>query len=217
MKKEPLWIAGIARGHNAGVCLMKDGEIVFSIEEERLTRRKYDGGPLASMLKILEYTNKIDHLVISHTTTLDTAGKLDYSGEDVYSGLARKLGLIEDLMPDRENWTHPQVHDMAMFHHKMHASLAFYRSGFKEAVAVIVDGAGTFFPLTVQGDQLTVWETESIYKCEYPAICKTLHKTMGTRNMLVGAYIKNFQGGDWEQDANFDMLISEMINSDLKD
>ena len=61
MKKEPLWIAGIARGHNAGVCLMKDGEIVFSIEEERLTRRKYDGGPLASMLKILEYTNKIDH------------------------------------------------------------------------------------------------------------------------------------------------------------
>ena len=209
MKKEPLWIAGIARGHNAGVCLMKDGEIVFSIEEERLTRRKYDGGPLASMLKILEYTNKIDHLVISHTTTLDTAGKLDYSGEDVYSGLARKLGLIEDLMPDRENWTHPQVHDMAMFHHKMHASLAFYRSGFKEAVAVIVDGAGTFFPLTVQGDQLTVWETESIYKCEYPAICKTLHKTMGTRNMLVGAYIKNFQGGDWEQDANFDMLISD--------
>ena len=54
--KTPVWIAGIARGHNSGVCLLKDGEIVFSIEEERLTRRKYDGGPLASMLKILEYT-----------------------------------------------------------------------------------------------------------------------------------------------------------------
>ena len=23
------WIAGIARGHNSGVCLLKDGEIVF--------------------------------------------------------------------------------------------------------------------------------------------------------------------------------------------
>ena len=66
-----LWIAGLARGHNAGVCLMKDGEIVFSIEEERLTRTKYDGGPLASMLKILEYTNKLDYMVISHTQTLD--------------------------------------------------------------------------------------------------------------------------------------------------
>ena len=29
------YIAGIARGHNAGVCLLKDGQIVFSIEEER--------------------------------------------------------------------------------------------------------------------------------------------------------------------------------------
>ena len=42
MEKKPVWIAGIARGHNAGVCLLKDGEIVFAIEEERLTRQKYD-------------------------------------------------------------------------------------------------------------------------------------------------------------------------------
>ena len=209
MKEKSLWIAGIARGHNAGVCLMKDGEIVFSIEEERLTRRKYDGGPLASMLKILEYTDKLDHLVISHTTPLDSAGKLDYSGEDVYSGLARKLGLIEDLTPDREGWVHPQVHDMAMFHHKMHANLAFYRSGFNEAVAVIVDGAGTFFPINVAGEAMTVWETESIYKCEYPATCKTLHKTLGTRNMLVGSYIKDFEATNWENDACFNMLLTD--------
>jgi carbamoyltransferase len=209
MKKQSLWIAGIARGHNAGVCLMKDGEIVFSIEEERLTRRKYDGGPLASMLKILEYTDRLDHLVISHTTTLDTAGKLDYSGEDVYSGLARKMGLIKDLSPDRDNWSHPQVHDMAMFHHKMHAGLAFYRSGFEEAVAVIVDGAGTFFPLVADNEQLIAWETESIYKCEYPTTIKTLHKTLGTRNMVVGSYVKNFTAPDWEHDACFNMLLSD--------
>ena len=42
MSKKPVWIAGIARGHNAGVCLLKDGEVVFSVEEERLTRQKYD-------------------------------------------------------------------------------------------------------------------------------------------------------------------------------
>ena len=39
MEKKPVWIAGIARGHNAGVCPLKDGEIVFAIEEERLTRQ----------------------------------------------------------------------------------------------------------------------------------------------------------------------------------
>ena len=27
------YIAAVARGHNAGVCLLKDGKIVFSIEE----------------------------------------------------------------------------------------------------------------------------------------------------------------------------------------
>ena len=41
------YIAPVARGHNAGVCLLKDGKIVFLIEEERLSRRKYDGGPQA--------------------------------------------------------------------------------------------------------------------------------------------------------------------------
>ena len=61
------WILGIARGHNGGVCLLKDGEIVFSIEEERLSRVKYDGAPLAAMNKVLEYTKKVDMLVIAHT------------------------------------------------------------------------------------------------------------------------------------------------------
>ena len=59
------WIAAIARGHNSGVCLLKDGKMIFSIEEERLSRKKYDGGPLASMIKILDYTDKLDYLVVA--------------------------------------------------------------------------------------------------------------------------------------------------------
>lgn len=177
-----LWIAGIARGHNAGVCLLKDGEIVFSIEEERLTRKKYDGGPLASILKILEYTDKLDYMVVSHTQTLDeTAGRVDYTNEDIYTGLARKMGLIEDGHP----WdNHPQVIDAAMLHHKMHASLAFYRSGFEEAVAVIVDGAGTCFAIDADGDPRFMWETETVYKCSYPDNIQTLYKTLGCKDWL---------------------------------
>ena len=30
------WIAAITRGHNAGVCLLKDGELVFAVEEESI-------------------------------------------------------------------------------------------------------------------------------------------------------------------------------------
>ena len=177
-----LWIAGLARGHNAGVCLMKDGEIIFSIEEERLTRTKYDGGPLASILKILEYTNKLDYMVISHTTPLEeSAGKVDYTNEDVYTSLARKVGLIEKGHPYNN---HPQVIDVAKLHHKMHASLAFYRSGFEEATAVIIDGAGTCFPLDADGEFKYMWETETIYKCKYPDQIQTLYKTLGCKDSL---------------------------------
>jgi carbamoyltransferase len=159
---------------------------VFSIEEERLTRRKYDGGPLASILKILEYTDKLDYLVVSHTTPLDTAGIIDYSGEDIYSGLARKLGLI-----DRKAniYDHPQVIDLSHIHHKLHAACAFYRSGFETATAVIVDGAGTFIPLSTGQETMTGWETESIFDCSYPNNIKTVYKHVGTRGPNPGAIL----------------------------
>ena len=102
------WIAAIARGHNSGLCLLKDGEMVLSIEEERLSRHKYDGGPLASMVKILEYTNKLDYLVIAHTQPLGDSGRIDFTGDDLYTGLARKLGLIDRKA---DLYKHPQVID----------------------------------------------------------------------------------------------------------
>jgi predicted NodU family carbamoyl transferase len=84
------YILGIARGHNAGACLLKDGKIVFSLEEERLSRQKYDGGPYATMMKVKEYTDKIDYIFVSHTQSLkETAGKVDYSGDDVYKSQRR--------------------------------------------------------------------------------------------------------------------------------
>ena len=180
------WIAAIARGHNSGVCLLKDGEIVFSIEEERLSRQKYDGGPFASMIKILEYTDKIDYLVIAHTQKLnETAGRIDYTGDDVYTGLARKLGLIDR----KENLhAHPQVIDLSFIHHKLHSACAFYRSGFDSAVSLIVDGAGTFINIVYNEQPMTVWEVESIIDCEYPSTFKTLYKNYGAKEPIAGSH-----------------------------
>jgi carbamoyltransferase len=187
------YIAAITRGHNAGVCLLKDGEIVFSIEEERLSRKKYDGGPLASIVKILDYTDKIDYLVVAHTTPLEsTAGKIDYSGDDVYTALARKLGLIERNVNTQN---HPQVVDLSYQHHKLHAACAFYRSGFDTAVAVIVDGAGTFIPLQINGEQNVGFETESIFECSYPSTFQTLYKHIGTRGPNQSGFGKQIEDG----------------------
>jgi carbamoyltransferase len=204
--KKSVWIAAITRGHNAGVCLLKDGEIVFSIEEERITRQKYDGGPFATMLRILDYTPKLDYLVIAHTTPQQTAGAIDFSGEPVYTGFARKLNLI-DRKADLRN--HPQVIDFSHMHHKLHAACAFYRSGFDDAVAVIVDGAGTFLDLHTNGDVITGWETESIFDCSYPANFSTLYKHIGIKEPRVGAVIKNFPGDRYGEKTTHEARIGD--------
>jgi carbamoyltransferase len=170
------WIAGITRGHNGATCLLKDGELVFYIEEERLSRKKYDGSPLAGMMKIKEYTDKLDYLVVAHTSPLSKGPKLDWAGDDIYTGLARKLGLIEQKV-DTE--THPQVIDLGHIHHEMHAACAFYNSGFETAACLIVDGAGTFIPL---GDSGVIgYELETIFSASYPANFRTHYKHIGVR------------------------------------
>jgi carbamoyltransferase len=208
------WIAAIARGHNAGVCLMKDGEIVFSIEEERLTRQKYDGGPYASMIKILEYTNKIDYLIIAHTQKLhDTAGRVDYTGDDVYTGLARKLNLIER----RANLhNHPQVIDLSHIHHKLHSACAFYRSGWNDAVSLIVDGAGTFIQIQYGNTPMTIWETESIIDCEYPANFKTLYKHYGTRDPILAQTYDKLESDGFDEQGQFHEAVLTDVSGIVK-
>jgi len=202
-EKKDIWVAGIARGHNAGVCLLKNGEIVFSIEEERLSRQKYDGGPYASMVKILEYTDKLDYLIIAHTQdNQQTSGRVDYSGDDVYTGLARKLGLIDRK---QNNYQHPQVLDYSNMHHKLHAACAFYRSGFDTATAVIVDGAGTFLPMEENGQQFTAWEVESLFKCDYPSEFETIYKNLGTLGPMVTSWAPDFPSNfynEFDDDGN---------------
>tara|TARA_B100000282_G_scaffold255628_1_gene201664 strand:- start:1750 stop:3585 length:1836 start_codon:yes stop_codon:yes gene_type:complete len=206
------YILAIARGHNAGACLLKDGKIVFSIEEERLSRRKYDGGPYAAMVKTLEYTDKVDNIVVAHTQSIHETGALtDFTGDDVYSALGRKLGLIDQNVQYTMGQMHDQLIDLSVIHHKLHASCAFYRSGFDEAVALIVDGAGTFYPLNnSEGTvKLTGFEVESIFRCSYPANIETLYKHMGTTDVK-----EHFQGPITITDPligpeTFDTVISD--------
>ena len=200
------WIAAIARGHNAGVCLLKDGEMVFSIEEERLSRHKYDGGPFASIVKILDYTDKLDYLVIAHTQPLGDAGRVDFTGDDVYTGLARKLGLI-DRKADLYN--HPQVIDLSRTHHKLHAACAFYRSGFKTAVSLVVDGAGTFIPMNLGRDNEMTWELESMFTCEYPANIKTIYKHQAGRGPWGSAKIDEFTSSGEGEDGTHEFILDE--------
>jgi|TARA_B100001250_G_scaffold200556_1_gene171984 carbamoyltransferase len=192
------WILGIARGHNAGACLLKDGEIVWNLEEERLTRVKYDGAPLATINLVKEFTDHLDYMVICHTTRMDQHKFLmDYCGNDPYYGLARKLGLLPDH--DKFGERPPCVIDMGHIHHRLHAASAFYNSGFDEAVGVVVDGAGSWTKFGAEERFLEdYWETETIFNCGYPSKFDTIYKHIGTKFASPLCYYQRFDNGFWD-------------------
>lgn len=201
------YILGISRGHNAGACLLKDGEIVFSIEEERLSRHKYDGGPYAAMMKVKEYTDKLDFIVISHTQSLqDTGQRVDYTGDNVYVGLARKMGLIERKC---DVWNHPQVIDMSAHHHKIHAAAGFYRSGFDDAVVLVVDGAGTCMSASFNQNPIVLWEVETMLTAEYPANIKTIYKHYGCRDGVAYERMNVSSDAVQEEGDDFEAVYSD--------
>lgn len=161
-------IVSCARGHNASTTLMVDGEIVFYLEEERLSRFKYDGSPLMGLLKVFDYVDHIDHLVVCHTHRHGPV--LDWCGDDLYQGLIRKIA--------RKRFDF-ETHFIDTIHHEMHAACGFYNSGFETAACVIADGAGSF--LNMDGVNDTFYEFETIFKASYPQNFEIVYKHLGTK------------------------------------
>ena len=50
------------------------------------------------MVKTLDYTDKVDAVVVAHINQL-AKRTVDYAGDDIYSGFARKLKLIDPNCP----------------------------------------------------------------------------------------------------------------------
>ena len=131
----------------------------------------------------------------------------------MYTGLARKLGLIDRsdnaYTPDGQH-QHRQVIDLSHIHHKLHAACAFYRSGFESAVSVIVDGAGTFIPMNINmgvfNEEYMSWECESIFNCAYPDNFKTLYKHQGGNGPFPGTRIP-YIPSDREGEEGFHELV----------
>jgi len=57
-------IVGLNRHHNGATTLLRDGEVVFHIEEERITRQKHAHTPYLSLLETLSHSKKVDALVM---------------------------------------------------------------------------------------------------------------------------------------------------------
>ena len=159
-------ILGVNPGHNGSVALVRDGELIYYTEEERLSGVKYDGNPFRGIMEVINTYGQIDEIVTCGTHDLP---KMPWNGEDAYTTLVRKY--------------FPKVKTTALGHehHLMHAATAFYNSGFEKAVVVVVDGAGSFKKEKIDdaGNEIEGFEAESIWICEYPAKFVMVYKAYG--------------------------------------
>jgi len=162
-------VMGINPGHNGSAALVSDGKLVYFVEEERLSRMKYDGNPFKAMIDIMSKWH-VDELVIGGTG--QERHQLPWTGEDSYTALVRKFN------------PNVKISILGNEHHLSHAAHAFYNSGFDKAIAIIVDGAGSIHkrklnPEDENSPEVEGYEVESIFVCEYPNKFSAIHKNYG--------------------------------------
>lgn len=148
-------IFGICISHDASICVVEDGEIVFYCEEERLSHQKNHSYDVSrSFLKAIERYQP-DHVVFTYARP-------------------EKLDVDEMLKPyhhlikkDFQVWN---MHN----HHDAHAYIAYLNSGFDECGVLVIDGAGDSYEIDNE-----IWrECETIYSVKPYNQYEVLHKNL---------------------------------------
>lgn len=161
-----MYILGINISHHASSCLVdKSGEILYYIEEERISRIKdnyydkiEDGQyKFYAIDSIKKYTDVIDYVVFA---SFDRINDLDYVVIDSIKNQLVEAGITIKNDP---------IYERGM-HHYYHACNAFYGSTFDESICIVLDGGGS--APTIENNltkkyQYPFREIESIYQCSY--------------------------------------------------
>ena len=128
-------ILGINPFHNGSVCVLSDGEIVYFLEEERLTRKKHDANPFAVILDVLNKF-KIDDIVLGGINVENIREVLSYTSKNPYISLIEKITKRPNIF----------FFDLSNHHHLTHAFHSYFNSGFSEAISLVIDGGGGILP-----------------------------------------------------------------------
>jgi len=158
-------ILGLNTNHaDSSACLMKNGELLFGIEEERINRIKHWAGiPVKSIQECLKSTG-IDSSEITdislNTNPLSNFGRksifffkkyiLGTKKYEIVERIKKKL-TIKDLINKQSENQHfeKKVKVHYIDHHISHIASAYYASGFEDAVGLSIDGFGDFCSLSI--------------------------------------------------------------------
>ena len=191
MSKNHTYILGInAYDHDVSACLLRDGEIAYAIEKERITREKHANG---FYQEVVDYCLKAEgitlddvDLVVRNCYVLpveDLETRLVYQGD--MSPLEREQAAKSPIYLSKSNKV------VTVSHHVAHAYSAFAACPFDEGVVMVVDGVGNYSSDIHEPGQLTegvnplARESESYYKFKGSQL-ETLKKVwlQPTRGML---------------------------------
>jgi len=140
--------------HDSAAVLVKDGDIVAAVQEERFTRKKFDASfPENSINYCLEYSGvkgkAVDYVVfydkpfIKFDRLLETY--MAYAPRGIQSfmrAMPTWVGekfWIKEIIQKKLNYTGEVIFPE---HHESHAASAFFPSPFQEAAFLTVDGVG---------------------------------------------------------------------------
>ena len=164
--------------HDSSACILKDGELLVALEEERFTRNKHDvvfpHYSVQECLKIANLTlDDIDHVALSFKPTLDMWKKIGFI-------LKHPTKLIPNINLHllRYYWRYrtinkwfkntfkgpnkPQLHFIP--HHQAHIAGSFFASPYKEAALLSMDGSGEWATASLgHGVDTTITEFKRVF------------------------------------------------------
>nr|QGJ79653.1 Carbamoyltransferase [Amycolatopsis sp. CP2808] len=133
--------------HDAAACLVRDGELIAAVEEERLNRiKKTTKFPINAIRACLDRAGvtPADIDAVGYyfpEETIDLSLNLLYSGNSsVPTRYSRQL--IKEWLKRELDWDLPDGKLFYSPHHLAHAQSTFTRSGMSEALVVVMDAAG---------------------------------------------------------------------------
>lgn len=135
---------GIHVGHDRGACIIKDGEVIAAIANERLDRIKHSNSteiPFQSIDTLLENCN----LTINDISAIGLSS-VAIENNNVYNFYKKAF------------FSHYKCKHIPFYfvhHHEAHAYSCYCSSGFNQALVFVFDGGGDFFN--------NVQEAETVY------------------------------------------------------
>jgi carbamoyltransferase len=152
------YILGINAFHaNSSACILKDNQVIFAIEEERINRIKnWSGFPIKSIRFCLEYVNidinELECIAINRDSKSNLKQKIFFSVQNYNNfkyALKKSKNLInlnniEDYILKEFKLSKLNSKILFVDHHLSHMASSFLTSKFKKSAILSLDGFGDF-------------------------------------------------------------------------